>query len=375
MTPKPESSESKATRQGAAPILPDTPNRKTTVNPTPASTAKTTKIPVVKSLLIKADGEGSRGGKVIGHTKSGKAVYAPSESATEYMRGHVNLQKKTAEGKLAEHAASHVRRAAKDYTTEEHSDAAQHHGKEALNYSNSDKVRAFHHHIAAAHKAKGEGKQTPSEEREAKAAKAAESKERSRIKKEGAREKKTVDKTSGGHEIKNTHHVRFGSYGPEIKEGPASDSIHHKFAGEHWAPIETELGHHLTPEKNIDIAAYHREKATHHAGESAKHYAAAAQERRTGNYAPDVNHYSEHLNHRNMSQNHSHAAAEHEAHARGVGAMEAVAGDAEKEGNHAAAQTLRAKVKDIRANPDEHPIDKAPYYDLSKSAPNVSRIG
>lgn len=44
-------SESRVVRPGPKPILPDISNRKTTVGPTPASTAETQKIPVVKSFM------------------------------------------------------------------------------------------------------------------------------------------------------------------------------------------------------------------------------------------------------------------------------------------------------------------------------------
>lgn len=237
-------------------------------------------------------------------------MYAPSDDAIAHMREHVNLQKRSAEGKLAEHGARHALSHAKQhgYTPEEHNDAAEHHGREALNYNNSDKVRALHRHIADAHKAKANGQLTPAGQAEKDSKERAAKREEKAKAKESKREKTSVATTEGGHEIKNTHHIRFGGFGPELKEGPGSKSARTK----EWMPVETELGDHLTHEQHKDIAAYHHAKAGEHQQKQAHHWNEYKRERATGKYDNDVNHFEQHTLHRNASMNHKEAAAIHE---------------------------------------------------------------
>jgi hypothetical protein len=63
--------------------------------------------------LLKSTGEGSHGGRVIGHTKSGKPIYTPSKPLTQ--KNH-----KTA-------SASHVAEAHADFSAQDHKDAVQLH--------------------------------------------------------------------------------------------------------------------------------------------------------------------------------------------------------------------------------------------------------
>jgi hypothetical protein len=214
-----------------------------------------------KDFLAKAEGE--RGGKIIGHSAGGKPIYEPHADAVARMREHVNLQKKTAKGKLAEHAADHLHRTSKDFSPADHADAAKEHKKEASDHSKSEKVRAFHQAISEAHDAKASNKATPAAAARAKADASAAKREASAKKKEEARPKQTIATTSGGHEIKNTHHIRDSAAGTSLNEGPASSA-----KGTVNTPIETEMGPHLSPEQHRDIAQHHKDQAHAHA---AKH--------------------------------------------------------------------------------------------------------
>jgi hypothetical protein len=218
-----------------------------------------------------AEGEGSRGGRVIGHTAGGKPIYAPSAEAIAHMREHVNLQKKTAKGKLADHAASHLGRHGKGYEAEDHKAAADAHAQEARDFKNSDKVRALHEAISEAHAAKASGKMTPSAQAEAKRQKAAESKAKRDAKKETERKKDVVATAPGGHKILNTHHIRHSAVGTSMHEGPAAGAGG-KFGVRH-EPVETEWGSHLTAKQHRDIAEHHKGEAHKFA---AKHEAEGA---------------------------------------------------------------------------------------------------
>ena len=252
------------------------------------------------------------------------------------MRAHVNLQKKSATQKLEKHAHDHFFGAegarAKQYTAEDHADAAGHHAVESRNPNNSDRVRAFHGAIADAHSAKAAGKETPHNQREKKLEDSLRRKLRREADKEKARKTSTVGTTAGGHAIQNTHHVRYGGFGPEIITGPKSKSEGNKFARESWMPIETEFGEHLTPEQHKDIAAHHQGKVVEH-----------LQHIRNTNLD-----YTTRANHRNAALNHQHAQHEHEAHAEGVHHIESVAKDAEDSGEPKKAEELRAQAKKIR---------------------------
>lgn len=80
--------ESRVVRPGPKPMFQKPPStQRAPITPLPnkvgaSTTAQTQKIPIVKALLVKANGEGSRGGKVIGHTKTGHPIY-----------GHANVSK------------------------------------------------------------------------------------------------------------------------------------------------------------------------------------------------------------------------------------------------------------------------------------------
>jgi hypothetical protein len=213
--------------------------------------------------MAKSGGEGSHGGRIIGHTKSGKPIYGPTSNHIARVREHVNLQKRTATSKLQEHAHHHVRGpSAKGYSPDDHKDAAEAHHREAASFGNSDKVRAFHKEIAHTHQALSEGKLSPADEHQAKTAAAAVKREAGAKKKEAARKMSVVGVTEGGHQIKNTHHIRATGFGPELHSGPG---LSHKISQHADAPIETELGDHLSHDQHKDIADWHREQVATHA--------------------------------------------------------------------------------------------------------------
>ena len=278
------------------------------------------------------------------------------------MREHVNLQKKSATQKLEMHADAHVNRhkgtADSKYTPEEHAEAADAHAKESKNYTNSDKERAFHGEISNAHKALSEGKESPHSQREKKLDNAAASKERRENEKEAKREKKTVANAPGGTPIKDTHHVRFGGFGPEIKQGPKSASTSHKFASREWHPVDTDLGEH-TPAEHLDIAEHHKTHAVHHAAQS------------NNKALPLVGYHEElgRMDHKRIAMNHQHAMQEHIARAHGVHHTESVARDAELEGSHAKASALRAEAVAKRAH-----LDANPNTPIEKSTPSVDLL-
>lgn len=246
------------------------------------------------------EGEGTRGGKVIGHTPSGVPIYSPSDDHIARVREHVNLQKKTAKSKLDEHAAAHVSHD-KNYSADDHKHAADAHKRESTNFKNSDKVRAFHGAIADAHAAKAEGKPTPHAAAEAKRNKAYEQKEVREKKKEASRKKVEVATAPGGHKIMNTHHVRNSGFGGPSgpHEGSGESARHGKAFGVSHEPIETEAGEHLTHDQHKDIAAYHHEQAHHHEVHS-----------KVGND------FSAKIDHRDKSAQHEHAAKYHETEAK-----------------------------------------------------------
>lgn len=250
----------------------------------------------LRSDAFKGSGEGSRGGHVIGHTKSGKAIYGPPASHVARVREHVNLQKRTAVGKLEEHADTHIHRHHKDFSDEDHADAHEAHAREASSSKHSPKVKAFHKEIANSHKARSKGKDSPAQVREAKRQKAAKRRAERAKKKEKERFKQAIGETKGGHQIRNTHHVRYDdlSGAAEVREGPASSA-----RGVRNEPIETELGDHLTHEQHKEIAEYHRDRADEHKAE----------------VADRSKHYSDRLKAKKKFAQHSHAASLHDDHA------------------------------------------------------------
>jgi len=252
-------------------------------------------------FLKKAEGEGSRGGKVIGHTAGGKPVYAPHEDHIARVREHVNLQKRTAKGKLAEHADHHLRQNAKGYSSADHESAAKFHASEAKNFKNSEKVRAFHQAISEAHSAKAVDKPTPAKVAATKTDQAAAKRSAAAKKKEAARPKKTIATTEGGHEIKNTHHVRYNVTGASLHEGPASG-----VKGAPHEPIETEWGEHLSAEKHKDIAEHHRSEAHKYATRHEREGAPKFGNQRIGGTGDSAA----------KMKMHEHAAELHEAEAR-----------------------------------------------------------
>ena len=96
-------------------------------------------------ILEKGGGEGSRGGKVIGHTSSGKPIYEHKEgplSAGSRAKRHGGTQMGI--HKYKEHAASH-----EGFTAQDHEDAYDHHAAEA----GKARAKADQHHRNGNHAA------------------------------------------------------------------------------------------------------------------------------------------------------------------------------------------------------------------------------
>ncbi len=76
-------------------------------------------------------GEGSRGGKVIGHTKSGKAIYGGNAIAN-YDRGGLN-------------PTSSFKSNHKDYTSKDHKDAAKFHRQKQKEFEDKNFAKHDYH--------------------------------------------------------------------------------------------------------------------------------------------------------------------------------------------------------------------------------------
>lgn len=96
---------------------------------------------ILNDFLMKSEGEGSKGGKVIGHTKGGKPVYAPSEEMIAHHRKPLGARSPedvaTAKKHLSDHMARH-----KDFDAKDHAQAAKMHAKFA---DNPDKLKGQSH--------------------------------------------------------------------------------------------------------------------------------------------------------------------------------------------------------------------------------------
>lgn len=89
--------------------------------------------------------EGSRGGRVIGHTASGKPIYAskaPTAYGTEHHTNNMEDEK-------------HVEQHAGDYSKQDHIDAAKHHLRESANKDHDEATRNFHRDISSSHAMSG----------------------------------------------------------------------------------------------------------------------------------------------------------------------------------------------------------------------------
>lgn len=79
------------------------------------------------NVLIKAKGEGSKGGKVIGHTKSGKAIYATKSAKSKSYKDFTDQDHKDAE--VAHLVVNTARGPQSEYSSYHHADMADSHNK------------------------------------------------------------------------------------------------------------------------------------------------------------------------------------------------------------------------------------------------------
>jgi hypothetical protein len=105
--------------------------------------------------LSKGLGEGTRGGKVIGHTKSGKPIYAGhgehASPAHKEAIDHLTEKRGGHGGTYPEQAGAALRTAHPDYTAQDHIDAAEAHKQESNRFGMYDRPGQDSHTVARAH--------------------------------------------------------------------------------------------------------------------------------------------------------------------------------------------------------------------------------
>jgi hypothetical protein len=111
-----------------------------------------------KSMAKAGEGEGSRGGHIIGHTGSGKPIYAPSAAASAEYHSHSSSTSTTGNrgwGNASAQervVATHMGKHAADFTAQDHADAARAYERHATLLPRNKKNRDLEAPLTAASK-------------------------------------------------------------------------------------------------------------------------------------------------------------------------------------------------------------------------------
>lgn len=235
--------------------------------------------------LIKSDGEGSKGGHVIGHTSSGKPIYDSNSSmvSSHWQASQGQHGKPGAHGELATKMTNHMKKQSKGFSVDDHKDAAAAHKKRAEEVR-SDKTKGKHQ-LARDDKAKLHMRLAAQHEHAAGEVQKSVPELNDFIKSEG-------EGSRGGKIIGHT------SSGKPIYAGPGKDAVYDKtVARRETIPSFRKRHKGWTPEDHKEAEAAHKEAEKKANEEAAKHKAWSPEWKMANN------HY-----HRGMAANHMEEA-------------------------------------------------------------------